>query len=1383
MRALQDGAISLVNSDGSTVDTGVIYSQGQAITVKIGTESPITDATAARERLDGIFGTTVDVDTIVVALTQVVGSLHVTNADDFDYNGNTDALSGTTTSTLTFTSAGVLRIGNDAGGEAVTIRVSRAGGSDSTSTSTNAVDVGSIEIKSTGRLDIAADGVVVVKDIIVAGSLTSSGTFKAATYSATASLTLSGGTVNIGVLNANGGSTVLVNGAIGGSIGSATFAGGILDINAAGSIRIGDVSISTGTHGVLGTLNSEVIAVGSGSVLNIGGAAVVTVSDNTATSLTTKTTVAGILSIGDSATFTSTNLGIQSGGSLASTGELVVGGVLTVAGSGRVDITGGADNSIAGLDFVDDSSVSGSPVLLIGGTSATAATKLSITGAGNSHNSVGEIIISTNGVLDSSGTLYADKVRFAGSGSRSFDVTGGTLHVNTVEGVGSDALFDVSGTVEIGTDLRVVLGSSGTGTVGLTGQLTLAADLIANLDVKGASTIVTKGSQRTLTGQLSSGTASVAHSLTFGSSTSLGSLDLKFAGIDKVILTVGSGTLKIYDTDTGIDLTSDTLKDIVLGTGTTLDGSFRSHNINIVVADIGSVTISGGSIDLGNGVIDANGGDIAFDDVTIATSSLENVGTISGTVDFAKDLLVTGGSDGVALFGGSTKSLTATFSSGSSLEVGAGLDLTLAGTLTSSVGSSIKLGSGSIFSGAGTDGVDSVRGFNFDLSGDARIGSTGTSLSIIDGSSDNYIDPKGNELTLAGTVASSGILVRSATAGSVIVGEAKTSGDYVFSAATTIGKKGVTTTLQIASGTIFVEEGQTLVLSDAILEELTPTGDVASGIRIELGAGSVLDVSDVSVDLNNIDIVLASSDVTIIANTANTIDLEDAKIYTNGYDHKIKDQNGTVLADADVYTVFNNVDVSTSSDDIVKLLDDVTTVDTTLISSSSPDALDRLIDKADGVESFNTNLKSSYDDLSKAIGAGYSTGGGISQELYTAITKIDVASATGRQKLLQSLEIVSPSNNDMNEEIVSGLSLVQNRVVTEAAYGGISGLISSAPSSGGTLFTSSTSGAINETGTFYLAVGDTGYSSSNYSVNDDPSYDVQRGFLIWTRAFYGNLDVDNKTIDNINYSGYDSSYYGGIFGVSTSVNDNFDISVYLSASKIDSTINNTTGVASTLSAETTNISGGLIGSFNLADNFSIFGSLGYGKYNTEGSRDLSTLSDGNNITRSKSDYSTDVISGSFGLKKDFVYSSDVSISARAYTNFSNLDIPGVTEQSDNGDFILNFKSRKETKVLVGADLQVSSVFARDDIGETILNFKAGLTYDASSDNNELSYRYGNVGAYSILKTRDDKDLSVLISPSLVYKGKNFSLGLGYNGVFDFDSIVDHSGFISFESNF
>jgi len=522
-----------------------------------------------------------------------------------------------------------------------------------------------------------------------------------------ATLTLSGA-LGGGAFNLNktdSGTLVLSNaGNSSGLTGGMTISAGTLSVASDSALSAGTLTLGGGTFAVTGATNIDnAVSLASASTVNAGanvtlsgniggtgalaktGAGTLTLSGtNTFSGATTVSagglTVAGGSSLGDTAAVTlssgttlTVSLGSETIGSLAGSGNVVLGYGLTLGGDNTSTAFSGAISSSGsnGITKTGSGTFTLSGANTYTGSTAVSAGTLAVTGSGTVGN--GSALTVASGATLSSSVVSLTLGSLAGAGTVSFGA-------NTVSAGSSNTSTTFSGNF------------SGSGTVYKygTGTLTLAGNSSASsaaLEVRDGGTLAISSDSNLTTGTvtLNGGTLTLTGATTVDNAITMG---------------VNDGTVQAN--------AAATLSGNIGGSGSFTKTGSATLTLAGSNSYAGTTTVSAGTLAI------ASDGNLGSDTLTLAAGStlqvtgdtnIDNAITLGGSATFLIDAEVTasgaiGGSGSLVKAGSGTLALS---SSGSSYSGGTTLT---DGTLSAQ--NSAALGSGTITLGGGILQVDSA---------------------------------------------------------------------------------------------------------------------------------------------------------------------------------------------------------------------------------------------------------------------------------------------------------------------------------------------------------------------------------------------------------------------------------------------------------------------------------------------------------------------------------------------------------------------------------------------------------------------------------------------------------------------------------------------------
>ncbi|GLR65643.1 hypothetical protein GCM10010909_03210 [Acidocella aquatica] len=736
----------------------------------------------------------------------------------------------------------------------------------------------------------------------------------------------SGGTLNVGTLSSGGtaigGAVSLGNGNNIGTLGAFAAAGNILladstALNIAGVVQTpgqlklqdgGTVSeitggtLNVGTLSGVGTFGGDVLLTNGNSIGTLGnmtlsGTHVLAVSD------------AGSLNVAGTVVAPAATL---SAGTLVLAGPvLVTNGLALEAGSGGIsEAAGGTLNT---------------GTLSSGGTTIGGAVSL---GNGNNIGTLGAFAAAGNILLaDSTALNIAGVVQTPGQlklqdGGTVSEITGGTLNVGTLSGVGifgGDVLLTNGNS--IGTLGNMTLSGTHVLAVSDAGSLNVAGTVVAPGATLSAGTLVLAGPVSVTnglaleagsggisevaggalnTGTLSSGGTTIGGAVSLGNSNNIGTLGA-FAALGNILLADSGaldiagvvqtpGLLTLQDGGAVSEITGGTLNVGTLGSGgTTIGGDVLLTNGNsigtlgnllaagnLVLDNAGSLTVAGpvqanavtlvdnGTVTLG-GLLRATGGQVALvaDGLLEATGGAVSVGS-GGTIDIAPYI-----AGGVVDVGG-----TAAGGLELSSLLLSGLDP--AGTLV--IGSAGSFGAGSIY----TEGLLILSNPALVLDAAGPITQTGILIGKV-------IDMSGSSLALDGgleantlNLASGGNITQPST-GELYVGTLSSGGTTIGGDVALNGSLNLVFTLggfadagnfNLVDAAALVVDGPVTARNIALSDGSTSASSLAINGTLAVGSGGTISLAANSITSSGASLVAPGGTVAIAPYTSGTaIDL------------------------------------------------------------------------------------------------------------------------------------------------------------------------------------------------------------------------------------------------------------------------------------------------------------------------------------------------------------------------------------------------------------------------------------------------------------------------------------------------------------------------------
>jgi fibronectin-binding autotransporter adhesin len=674
--------------------------------------------------------------------------------------------------------------------------------------------------------------------------------------------------------------------------GTVTQTGGTVAVSA-GLMLAGDGVSSTGSYAIsAGSLSADFIGVG-GEVGEAGGTGTLNISGTASVAVTSNSgpnTAVGYLTIWPNSTV---NL---SGGTLT-TGAMADDGLLNITGgsftassveyvgyhsNGEIAQSGGT-NTCENVYIGYQEGSSGSYSLSgTGSLSASETISVGIFGNGSFQQSGGSVTVDQLGVgadgYSNDGNEYND-------GNGTYSMTGGSLLVNTIEGIGDvstngtgTGTFDQSGGTHTVDTEQLIVGKNGTYSLHGTGQLVVNN---SGLDLGGTF--------------LQSDSTSAAY------------LNGLFIGEDYVAsYTLNDGLLHVNGEED-------------VGNSNSGSGTFTQNGgTNYVIGSVyiapspativnGTYNLNGGQLDItGNlvndGTFNSNGGTLSVGGV-ISGTGIMNVN--SGAVAITPNTVI---DSGTVNFGGasvSTTSLTVTSANNAdvTLTSSAGA-VTLTGqwTVTTPTGST---GSVSVVTSGGTFYTDSAEftgNTSWEITGDAAVtiggGLSINNLSLNSGSETvNYsANPNDTDSQLYNAIV---VGYQGAGASQTVTGTMSVSGTAIVTTPDLVlGIQGSTGNLNQTGGTITVTTltvGDNVAANDPGAGSITVSGGVLNVTTVLLGSAdggsgamTVSGTAQVNVGggLNANDFTLMSGTVAVAADRVSTS--EDSELHyamVAGYEH------------------------------------------------------------------------------------------------------------------------------------------------------------------------------------------------------------------------------------------------------------------------------------------------------------------------------------------------------------------------------------------------------------------------------------------------------------------------------------------------------------------
>ena len=690
--------------------------------------------------------------------TLTLGGANTYTGDTYAFGGTLEVASGgsiTSSGSLTAGGGGTFRVDGGA------VSVVNATADDGTiAIDSGSVAIGNLLTvgdAATGTMTVSG-GSVTAGSTVLGSQAGSAGTLIVSGGSFTSTGDLAVGIDGGGLLRADTAGTIAVGGTLTTVAGSSIdiLSGGTLQIGlgAASGTLVGDLSLGGGTL-VFDRSDDSIyggILDGSGSMTKAGAGTLTLTGENTFSGLTTIST--GTLQIGDGTTAGSITGDVVNNATLAFNrsdalgygGAITGSGSLVQAGAGTLTLTGGSSYSgsttvAAGtLEVASGGSVDSTGTLMIG-DGTTAALVVSGGSLTNAAATIG------NGALGNASATIS-----AGTWTSTGDLVVGANDATGALAINGTGRTIVGGALTQGDNGTITLSSGGTLQIGNGGA---GGSLGVNLVNDGALVFDRTGSSSyggvisgagTLT-QQGSGTLSLTGANTYSGGTTVanGTLDVTSGGsIDHAAADVSiasGGTLSV--SGGSVSNRIGTVGDQGTGTATVIDGSWTNADElrvgwgdGVISAD-GMLDISGGTVTNTNAYLGGGAGSVGQATVSggIWTSSSAlriGFGGANGA------LTVSGGTvnntDGI--IGASfASSGTATLSSGSWTNSGALAVGAEGGTGTLAMsGGALSSATGSVGSGAGSSGTATISGGTWTNSGDLVIGNDGTGTLSISGS-------------------------------------------------------------------------------------------------------------------------------------------------------------------------------------------------------------------------------------------------------------------------------------------------------------------------------------------------------------------------------------------------------------------------------------------------------------------------------------------------------------------------------------------------------------------------------------------------------------------------------------------------------------------------
>ena len=828
------GVVSLKGANtyagGTTVSNGTLQINGATATAGTGTIA-LDDHV-----LDIIGGATVD-NLVTLSAGATIKSSSGTGAFDHTLNlGNGGALKlGGGTGTLT-----VVKVLSDGSnddatvsieGGTVVLKAANSYGGDTT------VNAGTLQIDGSGRAGDNGKIVLGANTLAISGGASVDTEIDAIT-GATIRGGAGGGTLAAGTLDLANAATLNLNGAAGtltverviplvagagaenvrvtgGSVvltGANTYAG-TTTIDAGAALALGD-------GGTTGAIGNGAVTVGTGGSLTL----------NRSGTLTLSNAISGAGELVQAGTGTTILTGTNSyGATTVSDGTLQVGNAGSTGTLGSGTITLGAAGTLRfnrTQDLTLTNEISGSGTLIQAGSSMLELQTASATFSGAVNVTGGTLRLS--GGADRAGTGAIDlNARVLELDNA--NVTN-TITVNdgaTIRAVGTSPSTLGAGTLDLGTNVTLNLGATGTGRLDVTRVITDADD----------------------TGKLAvaSGTVVLKSANTYGGNTTVSGGTLRLDGGDAgnggAIALGAAGTLDIVgggNLATAVSAANGATIASSDGTGTLASGGGA-----LTLADGATLNLSGGSgtLVVARAISAVGGAPAEGVNVTGGTVQLTATNTYAGNTDIGAGATLTLGAGGTS--GSIAAGNTVSIGNGGTLRIDRSDGITLSGAISGATGGLVQDGAGTtILTGTNSYGNTTVNAGVLQVGNNGTAGTLGTGT--VNLAAGTLRVDRTDELTLGNTFSGAGTLDQHGSGATVLTANSSSFSGAVNITGGTLRLSGTnakagTGAIAIGSHTLDIADGATVTNDISVaggrIISSTGGGTLGAGTAIDLGDG------------------------------------------------------------------------------------------------------------------------------------------------------------------------------------------------------------------------------------------------------------------------------------------------------------------------------------------------------------------------------------------------------------------------------------------------------------------------------------------------------------------------------------------------------------------